>query len=190
MRTPDTRTLINGFAVLALLLIAAVYVCGGLTANDELSGIGGGVAMAAAVPVFGRLDASLIKTKALPEAAGTGTATETVYTDAIDTMKTEHGHQLANVEYEIVAPALVVGDLANGDTMTYDVQVDDDAEFGSATTLIAGAIVQTGAGGAGAAAATYRFRLPHDCPRYVRVAATNNGNGDASDKSVTFQVRF
>jgi len=50
-------------------------------------------------------------------------------------------------------------------------------------------LVQTGAGGAGAAAATARFAIPSDCERYVRVTATNSGTGDASGASMTVNLK-
>lgn len=124
------------------------------------------------------------KTKALPNGAASVTS------DAFDLGHGTSGDFLANCELEITAPALVVGDLANGDTMTYIVEHDDAAGFGTVATLIDKAIVQTGAGGAGAAAASKTLRLPVDVKRYIRVKATNSGAGDASDKSMTVQLRF
>jgi hypothetical protein len=129
---------------------------------------------------FNVRDTNLKQTKALPNGAAT------VYTDAFD-LGAASGKQdrLANCELLISAPALVVGDLGNGDTMKYDVQCDDDSAFGSPRTLGLAVITQTGA-----AAATARFRLPTNCERYVRVAATNSAAGDASDKSVTAELLF
>jgi hypothetical protein len=130
-------------------------------------------------------DTELKKTKALPNGAAT------IYTDGIDLGAiTARGALLAQCELLISAPALVVGDLADTKTMKYDVQCDADSAFGSARTLALAVITQTGAGGAGAAAATARFRLPSDCERYLRVAATNDAAGDASDKSVTVELLF
>jgi hypothetical protein len=90
----------------------------------------------------------------------------------------------------VVAPALATADLGDGDTMTYSVQMDTDSAFGSPIELTRNDAVQTGASGAGAAAASYRFALPSDCERYVRVKAVNSAAGDASDKSVTANVIF
>jgi hypothetical protein len=130
-------------------------------------------------------DANLKQTKALPNGANT------IYTDAFD-LGAQSGKQacLAQCELLISAPALVVGDLADAATMKYGVQCDNDAAFGSPKTLALEALVQTGAGGAGAAAAKARFRLPSDCERYVRISAVNSGAGDASDKSVTVELLF
>lgn len=129
-------------------------------------------------------DAQLVVTKALPNGAAS------VTTDGFDLGHGTTGDFLANCELVISAPALVVGDLADAATMTYIVQHDTDAAFGTVATLIDNALVQTGAGGAGAAAATATIRLPSTTKRHVRVKATNSGAGDASDKSVTVSLKF
>lgn len=53
-------------------------------------------------------------------------------------------------------------------------------------------IVQTGAGGVGAAAATFRFRLPQVTKRYIGFVITPSANstGDASGVSATFEPCF
>ena len=56
--------------------------------------------------------------------------------------------------------------------------------------LLHDVIVQTGAGGVGAAAATAQLALPSGVNRYVRVKATNSGSADASAKSLTAQLVF
>jgi hypothetical protein len=122
--------------------------------------------------------------KALPAGAAT------IYTDGIDLGHTANGRVPPGTELIVNAPALVVGDLGNGATMTYTVQMDTDSAFGSPIELTRNDAVQTGAGGVGAAAASYRFALPSDCERYVRVKAVNSAAGDASDKSVTANVIF
>lgn len=127
-------------------------------------------------------DALLTATKALPNGAAT------IYTDGIDLGHGAKGDHLATCELYIEAPALVVGDLANGETVKYSIQHDTDSAFGSATSVEDDVLTQTGAGGAGAVAATKRFRLPVDVKRYVRVKAVNSGAGDASDKSVTVSL--
>lgn len=130
-------------------------------------------------------DAELIETKALPDSA------TTIYTDPIDLgALTANGARLADVEFLVEAPALAAADLGDAATMKYKVQMDDDSAFGSPTTLIEDIIVQTGANSSGAAAASARFRVPSNCERYIRVAATNSAAGDASDISVTFSACF
>jgi len=127
-------------------------------------------------------DTELKRTKALPNGAASTTC------DAFDLGHGSHGDFLADAELKISAPAVVVGDLANGDTLKYDVIHSDNADLSSSSALIAAAITQTGAGGAGAAAATYVCRLPVDVKRYVGVKCTNSGSGDASDKSMTVEL--
>ena len=129
-------------------------------------------------------DKSLEVTKALPNGAAAITS------DGIDTGNSSQGDFVADCELEIQAPALVVGDLANGETMIYDIEHDDAADFSGVATLEAAVITQTGAGGVGAAAVTKRFKLTDGVKRYVRIKATNSGAGDASDKSLTAGLLF
>ncbi|HUS46150.1 MAG TPA: hypothetical protein VM219_09005 [Phycisphaerae bacterium] len=124
-------------------------------------------------------DTLLKDTKALPETA------ETVYTDGIDLGA---GEKVAGMDLLISAPALAVGELGDGETVTYEVQTDSDSLFLYPTDIIPSALVQTGADGAGAAAATRRFALPTDAEQYVRVAVTADADKDASAKSVTLEV--
>lgn len=133
---------------------------------------------------FSLKDEELAITLALPNGIAT------VASDGFDLGHGTNGDFLANCELLIEAPALVVGDLANGDTVIYDVYHDTDSAFGSETLLMDNVITQTGAGGAGAAAATAQVRLPVDVKRYVRVKASNSGAGDASDKSATIRLVF
>jgi len=137
-----------------------------------------------AAPAIGIIDAALEKTKALPGGASSAT------TDGIDL---GHGAQATHpaglAELELEAPALATGELGDTETMTYIIEHDDNADFSAAATLNVGTLVQTGAGGAGAAAASERFRLPTDVKRYVRAKATNSAAGDASGKSMTLRLR-
>lgn len=133
---------------------------------------------------FALKDALMKVTKALPNGAASVTS------DAIDLGHSSRGDFLANAELLITAPALVVGDLANTETMKYDIIHSDNSDLSSPATLITAAITQTGAGGAGAAAATYSWRPPVDVKRYIGVKATNSGAGDASDKSMTLEMVF
>ncbi len=127
-------------------------------------------------------DADLIVTRALPNGAAT------VSSAAID-LGAGRKYLQPSIQFMIVAPALVVGDLGNGETMTYVIQTDNDAAFGSPTTRET-VITQTGAGGVGAAAQTAYWKPDTECERYVRVAITNSAAGDASDKTATFQLVF
>ncbi len=127
-------------------------------------------------------DAELQVTKALPNGAAT------VNSGSIDLEHSTNGVHVADCELLIEAPALATADLPDTKTMTYDVEHSDDDS--SWSDLANGVLVQTGADGAGAAAATARVRLPSTVKRYVRAVATNSGAGDASDKSVTAGLVF
>jgi hypothetical protein len=128
-------------------------------------------------------DASLKITRALPSGAATVTST------AVDTGKaTAQGHQPGEVDFLLSAPALAVGQLANGSTMTYNIVGSDAAALSGPVTYIAAAIVQTGANGAGAAAATFRFRIPSNAPRYLFITVTNSAAADASAASATLEL--
>ena len=130
-------------------------------------------------------DANFVTTKALPNGAAA------VQSSGFDlNLRTARGARLEDYELEIVAPALVTGDLPDTKTMIYDVQMDTVSNFASPTTIAKQVLTQTGAGGVGAAAAACRFRIPSDCEQYIRVQATNSGAGDASDKSMTVQLCF
>ncbi len=93
-------------------------------------------------------------------------------------------------ELMIVAPALNTTMLPDADTATYKLEMDDDVAFGSAVDVYGSdVLVQTGAGAAGAAAATKRVRLPSDGKRYVRLTCTLAGTtGDAS--AVDMELRL
>lgn len=127
-------------------------------------------------------DAELIKTVALPDGASA------VSTAGIDTMNGVRGDFVAAVECIITAPALAVGELANTETMIYDIQDDTDPAFGTPRDVVPSVLTQTGAGGAGAAAATKRVALPSDVQRYIRLKATNSDTLDASGEDATFEV--
>lgn len=128
-------------------------------------------------------DALLKITRALPE------DDSAVTSDAIDTGKsTTQGRQLANVDFLLSAPALTTAQLGDAATMTYKAIHSDNADLSEASDLYPSLIIQTGADGAGAAAATKRFRLPTDAKRYVGFVATNSADVDASGASATLEV--
>ena len=133
---------------------------------------------------YGMQDASLNVSKALPAGA------EAVNSDGIDLRKSTLGEHLADVEFVLSAPALATGDLGDSHTMKYKIQMDNDSAFGSPTDLMVDVIIQTGAGGAGAAAATYTFKLPSNVERYIRFVATASNADDASGKSATLEPSF
>src|SRR5579871_2753209 len=113
-------------------------------------------------------DANLKSTVALPNGAAN------VSGAAIDLVLGSYGDLLANVEFVLTAPALNTTQQPDAKTMTYDVIQSDNADLSSPIALYPGVIVQTGAGGAGAAGATFTFRVPVDAHRYIGVKATGS----------------
>lgn len=134
------------------------------------------------MPGFAIKDADLEQSKALPAAPGS------IYTTAFDLgAGIPNAEFLADAEFTIAAPALTVVQLPNGETATYKVQ--DSTDNVTFVTVADAVLVQTGAGGAGAAAANGRARLPSDVSRYVRLAVTiSGGAGDCSAASATARI--
>lgn len=130
-------------------------------------------------------DAALQESFALPNGAAT-----TAQATGFDLGNSDKGDLGGACELLIEAPALAVGELADADTMTYDVYHDDADDFGSEELLHSAALVQVGAGGAGAAADSVQVALPGAVKRYVRVKATGDGVLDASGKSCTASLVF
>lgn len=131
---------------------------------------------------FGIKDTLLKVTKALPNGAASTTS------DGIDLGHGTRGDFVAPCELKISAPALGVTPLPDAKTMIFIVEHDDASNFSGVATLLDRVIIQTGAGGAGAAAATKTVRLPVDTKRYVRVKATGSASGDASGSSFTAEL--
>ena len=71
--------------------------------------------------------------------------------------------------------------------MIYDILTSDAANLGTPTTLAA-VLTQIGAASAGAATASYRFRIPSNAKRYVGFKATGSASGDSSAASATLEV--
>lgn len=96
-------------------------------------------------------------------------------------------------ELIISCPLLNVTQQPNSKTMIYSLQMDDDSAFGSPTTIpgYEQIAIQTGAGGAGAAAqANIRVRLPTNCEAYVRLKMVGSASGDSSTASATIGRRW
>lgn len=144
--------------------------------------------------MLGLQDALLNQTGALPAAASSSTNTGSIDLE----LATLHGEtEWTRVEFEIDAPALNVTQLPNGDVVTYDVIVSASSNLGTPTAVYAAILTQTGAGGAGAAAATRKFKLPGNLndylsgARYLGIRAnTGSGTGNCSAASVGLAVNF
>src|SRR4051812_17262610 len=130
-------------------------------------------------------DAQLKLTRALPNGAAT------VYSSpGIDTDKsTAQGSQPGSVEYLLSAPAMNATEMPDAKTMIYSILTDTiDPVDGSSTVLMPSVITQTGAGGVGCAAQTYRFRLPSNADRIVSFRAVGSASGVATTASATLEA--
>lgn len=130
-------------------------------------------------------DAGTQDTKALPNGANT------IYSTGLDTgITTVQATPVPVVEWELSAPALDTTALPDTKTMTYTIIEDDALPLDGSSTAVPGiaTLVQTGAGGAGAAATTLKFRRPPTGKRYIGFKAVNSGTGDASGSSATLQI--
>lgn len=134
-------------------------------------------------------DAALKLSLALPNGAA-----NTLTNPAIDTGQSSGGNAAlcgtdGMTEYLITVPALNTTQLPDAKTMKYDVVWADNAALTTnAVTYIAAALTQTGAGGAGAAGATFRCRLPSTAKRYVGLKATGSASGDATAAAATLEA--
>lgn len=129
-------------------------------------------------------DASLLITRALANGAANVTST------GIDTGKTTaQGQAPGAAELLLSAPAMNTTQMPDAKTMKYDIVEADSADLGTnPVTVVAAAITQTGAGGVGCAAATYRYRVASDGKRYVGFKATGSASGDSTTASATLEV--
>lgn len=97
------------------------------------------------------------------------------------------GGDIEAVVVEIAAPA--EAGLSDTKVLTYTFKSSSD---NSSFAVLDPTIVttQTGAGGAGAAAKTVRFRLPPSCARYVRVEQTASASPGTLAGSFTVKLLF
>ena len=126
-------------------------------------------------------DALLQVVAALPNGAANTS------TPGIDLGHSTFGDFVAPIEFALSIPALTTSEQPDAKVLTYTVETDTDPTFGSpAVAMTLG--TQVGAGGAGAAAVTFRFALPTTAERHVRCKATGSASGNSSTKSMTFEV--
>ena len=162
MKPQDRRRPLFIVAALALFALAVgLFV---FSSGPEAWTVG--LASLAAAAVIGQRDHALRETVQLPTGAATA------YSDPIDLGNDTPHADPRGLELLVAAPALTTGKLPDTKTLTYTVQHDDDLAFGTAADLFASVIVQTGAGGAGAAAAEARVAVPTTAKRYARLKVT------------------
>lgn len=134
-------------------------------------------------------DAQLKKTFTLPNGAATS-----YLTPGVDLgITTQQGVAPGNVEFLLTAPAMNATQMPDAKTMKYSILVDTvNPVDGSSTVLMPDVITQTGAGGVGCAAATYRFRLPSSNAlakaTIVGARAIGSAAGDATTASATLEL--
>lgn len=117
---------------------------------------------------------------ALPAAAGsTQSAAIDLGTDLF---------KIGQMEFSIAIPALGVGIIPNAITLTAILETSTVSNFASIVATQS-AVAATGAGGVGVSATETLFRVPSNCPRYVRFKVTTGAtSGDASAVSATGKV--
>lgn len=126
-------------------------------------------------------DAKFKVTTALPAAGANGNTT------SFD-LGAGGNHQPESVEVEVSLPATPsLADNKNVDIKLQDSA--DDSTFADVAPLIISRV--TGAGGAGAAAKVFRFKLPPGTRRYIRFnQAVDAAGGDNTAVSSTITLRF
>lgn len=131
-------------------------------------------------------DALVKNTRALP-----ASASATVDGAAIDLGHSGKGDFVQKCEFKLSAPAVNATMAPDTRTFTYSIIHSDNADLSSPAVLYSSVIVQTGAGGAGAAAAEATVRLPVDVKRYVGVRIVSGASTtNASAVSATLEGLF
>jgi hypothetical protein len=130
-------------------------------------------------------DKDLSRALALPN--GAATTTEDDYWD-LGHNRARLGAYRTELEFQLTVPALTVAELPNAETMRYTFESADDIAFTENLQTECVLITQTGASGAGAAAAVKRFHPASDCRRYLRYKITKTGTGNPSAKIATVDV--
>jgi hypothetical protein len=127
-------------------------------------------------------DANLSVSRALP-----ASASATVNSTSIDLGHGTGGRLHADCEFEVAAPA--VNTTMAPDTRTFTYKLQHSTDNSNFTDIANAVITQTGAGGAGAAAASFRWRAPSNVNRYVRLAITSGvSTTDASAVAATLKL--
>jgi hypothetical protein len=132
---------------------------------------------------FALKDTQVKGTRALPSAAST-----TVDGAAIDLGLGTFGDFLAKAEFKLTAPALTTTMAPDTRTMSYSIIHSDNSDLSSPTVINSNCIVQTGAGGVGAAAASFTWRPHVDVKRYIGVRVVSGASiTDSSAVSATLE---
>jgi hypothetical protein len=134
------------------------------------------------------LDANYIVSVTLP--AGASTTVNGTSLDLGDVVSGISYVTTETVNLVVNAPALSTTIAPDTRTMSYIIQDSaNNSAFAAIGTLATQ--VQTGAGGVGAAAATYTFKLPPNTRRYIRLSIVSGASTtDASALAATFELAF
>src|SRR4029077_4618434 len=118
-------------------------------------------------------------TRVMPSAAST-----TVDGAIIDLKHGSFGDFVADCDFKLSAPAVNTTMAPDTRTFTYSIIHSDNADLSSPTIINSACIVQTGAGGVGAATANITWGPPVDVHRYIGVRVVSGAStADASSVS-------
>jgi len=115
--------------------------------------------------------------------AASASTTSTAIDLGLDTFKNEA------MEFELSTPALATGIIPDASVLSLILETSTTSNFAAIVGTYTETI--TGAGGAGVAAKVARFRVPSNCPQYVRFRTTRGAGGTtAAGVNATGSVRF
>jgi hypothetical protein len=131
---------------------------------------------------------TLVKlTRALPGAASTAVTSAT----SLDLGHGTRGNPLFKGELLLTYPALTTTIAPDTKTMTYDIIESASSDLSGPVVIAPGVVVQTGAGGVGAAAGTFRYKPSSAARRYYGLKITSGANTtDGSALSATLELVF
>lgn len=179
-----SRAMVFALALICLLAVPAACIASSSSPLETLGNITMTIGVLGGVAAYNFGDGNLAVTKTLPNGAANVTST------SLDTGESSTGSNTTPYEFLLEVPALTTGILGDAATIIYDVVTSASADLSGPTTVAKAILTQTGAGGAGAAANSVRFRLPTNAQRYVGIKATKSASGDASALSMTLSMKF
>jgi len=119
-----------------------------------------------------------------------GAASASTNSTAID-LQTVAGNNFRpeNIEFELSIPALATGIIPDASVVSLILETSTTSNFAAITGTYTETV--TGAGGVGTGARTARFRIPSNCPQFVRFKTTRGSGGTtAAGVNATGTVRF
>ena len=134
----------------------------------------------------------LLKDEQLKNVTALPSSNTNVTSKGIDLGSNATGDFVADVEFLVTLDAVATGQLGNAATHKVDVvggtSVDANNVIQSPVTIAQAILTQTGAGGAGAASVSARYRAAADFPRYIGFKVNKSDAVDASAKYMTVEV--